>query len=140
MKSKSLLKKVFYSLIIIFVLLIGYFAIPFPEEIKQKLFLITALLGLIFLILGIWLVFLAKKEKGKLKFFLILTGISTIGPLIFSILHNVFYGLEMVVNVSILKSIFEGLHVASFFIALVVSPITFLIGVIGSIVIFIKKK
>jgi len=125
-------KSIFYSLIIIFILLIISFII------FERLFIIKAILGILFLILGIFLIIFARKEKKKLKFFSILTGISAIAPLLGSILHNLFYALA--IKFENLKLLFETLHAGFFIIALVVAPITFVIGVIGILFISLKKK
>ena len=123
------IKTILYSLTGIFILIIIYFAVPFEHLIKQNIFPIVAILGLLFLLLGIALIILSRKEKGKLKLFLRLTGISAISPLVFSILHNLFYALAIAFeNFSFL---FEPLHVVSFIISLLVAPILFLVGLIG---------
>ena len=137
MKNKSL-KKVFYSLIVIFVLLITYLFIPFNENIKRPLFPLFGFLGLLFFILGIVLIFLSKQKKKKLKFFLILTGFSSLGPLLFSILHNVFYALS--ITFQNFKIVFEILHVTSFLLATIITPTTFLIGIVGSIILLNTKS
>ena len=136
MKNKPFLKTIFYALIIIFVLILLYFFTPLAN--KEAIFLLVAILGFIFLILGIILTFIAKKEKGKLKLFLMITGISAIAPFVFTILHNVFYALA-IVFVSF-KYLFEALHVISFIISLIVAPIVFIVGVIGSIIFFKKSS
>jgi hypothetical protein len=94
-------------------------------------------LGLLFLILGIVLVVIARKEKGKLKIALIVTGISAVSPLVFTILHNLFYALGIYFEK--LNILFEVLHGGSFIIALIVAPIAFLIGIIASFVLMKKK-
>jgi len=109
--------------------------VPFEDELLRKLFPIAGILGLIFLILGITLIIFGRKEKGKLKLFLILTGISAISPLIFSVLHNLFYALAIAFDN--LSFLFEPLHVISFIISLVIAPILFIVGLIG---IFILLK
>jgi hypothetical protein len=137
MKNRSTLKKILYSLIIIFILIVNFFVIPTPLSEKRIGFLLVAILGLLFLFLGIILIFLARKEKGKLRLFLILTGASAISPLPFSILHNLFYALAIVLED--VKLLFEILDGASFIIALLIAPITFIVGVIGSIVLLRKR-
>ena len=70
-----------------------------------------------------------------------LTGTSAIAPFVFSILHNLFYGL--VITFENLKYLFEALHVASFVISLLIAPIALIVGAIGSIIYFknsIDKK
>jgi len=57
------------------------------------------------------------------------------------LLHNFFYGLGIIAaNITVLKYLMEGLHVAFFIIAIFVCPIGFIIGAVGSIIIFIRKK
>jgi len=134
---KKRVKAIIYSLIGIFILIVVFFAIPFENPLKQNFFPIIAVLGLLFLILGIVLIILARKEKGKLKVFLILTGVSAIAPLVLSILHNVFYALAIAFEN--LSFIFEPLHGISFIMSLIGAPILFIIGSIGSIVLLNKK-
>ena len=133
MKNKSFLKINLYSLIIIFVILLGYFLIPIFQDVARPFFFLAAALGIIFLILGTMLAIISRKEKGALRIFLMITGISAICPFVFSILHNVFYALAIMFEN--LKLFFEILHASSFLIALIVAPITFIIGAIGSVII-----
>jgi len=137
MKNQPRIKKIFYSLIITFVLIVAYFVMSAFWDVERPFFLILAALGLSFLILGIVLTLLARKEKGRLKLFLMLTGISAIAPFVFSILHNLFYGLA--ITFENLKFLFEALHVASFLISLLIAPILFVVGVIGSMI-YLKNK
>lgn len=134
----ELIKKLIYSQIIVFVLIISYFLVSFKYDITRPFFLILAILGITFLILGTILIIKARKEKGKLKFFLTLTGISAISPFLGSILHNFFYGLSIVFGN--LKLFFEVLHTTFFIISLLIAPILFIIGVTGSIIIFSRKN
>ena len=137
------IKMVFYVLMGIFVVMLGWMVIPFPVGMRQGLFSFVVVLTLIFFLLGLVLVFLTIKRgvKGKLKRFLILTGGSAGGFLISVLLHNFLYGLAMMVGgVSWLYSLVEILHVAFFMTAIFVCPLGFLIGVVGSMVMFSKKK
>jgi len=138
MKNKSPLKTTFYSLTAIFVLLISFFVVPFPDNIRHMLFPVAGILGLGFLILGIILTCQARKEKGKLKIFLLLTGISALFPLVGTILHNLFYALGIAFEK--FNFFFEILHASFFIIALLVAPIVFLVGIVGSIILFKHKK
>ena len=141
-KNLKKIKLVFWSLIVIFILLVSYFIISSELDTFKFLFPILAVLGLIFLLLGITLIFLTIKQKikGKLKIFLILTGASAISPLVFSILHNLFYALAIITeDIFIIKNIMEFLHVFSFLISIIGSPIGFLVGAIGTIVLFTRK-
>jgi membrane protease YdiL (CAAX protease family) len=135
MNNKFFLKIIFYFLIVIFVFLLLYFLLPVPIYYKQRFFSLAAILGVLFFILGLILVFFAFKEKKECRVFLLLAGISAMAPLIFSILHNLFYGLAM--NFIRFRYVFETLHIISFVIALVIAPITFITGAIG---VFICSK
>jgi len=141
-KNLKKIKLVFWSLIVIFILLVSYFIISSELDTFRLIFPILAILGFIFLLLGITLIFLTIKQKikGKLKIFLILTGVSAISPFVFSILHNFFYALAIIgENITIIKSIMEFLHVSSFLISIIASPIGFIVGAIGVIVLFTRK-
>lgn len=140
MKNKSVLKRTFNSLIKIFIFLLAFIFIPSPPPlsyIKAALIPLFAILGLVFLIRGVRLTSLARKEKGKLKLFLILTGISATILLPFAILHNLFYGLAIAFEN--FKYLFEALHVASFIVATAIAPLTFIVGIVGSIILFRGK-
>ena len=137
MSEKNLrrLKQVFYALIVLFILiLITNFLIPmlllalgFERGVLGILFLPLTIL---FFLLGAILIFLTLKSRigGKLKLFLLLTGVSSVISLISIILHNLLEALGM-----------EILSVVFFFIAILISPIGFLIGAIGSIILFKGK-
>ena len=147
MNEKNLrrLKKVFYALIVIFILIMVYMFLMGGDiqGIMRMIIISTnfALWGLFFL-LGAILIFLVLKSKvkGKLKVFLLLTGVSSVGFLIGVVLHNAFYALGIIFeHITILKYLMEIFHVVFFFIAIPICPILFLIGVIGSIVLFKRK-
>lgn len=94
-------------------------------------------------LLGIALIFFTLKEKikGKLKLFFLLTGSSIVGFFVFVILHNLFYALGIITShITVLKYLMEILHVTFFIIAVLICPIGFLVGAIGSIVLLIKKR
>jgi len=135
MKKKPFLKRIFYSLISVFILLLICFSIS--SAIERAFFPLIAILGFIFLILGIILIFISRKEKGKLKLFLMSTGISAVAPLVSTILHNLFYALS--ITFENFKYLFEALHATFFIIAIIIAPIIFIAGVIGSIIFFNKK-
>jgi len=141
MKTKSLVEKRFYFLLKIFIIIVAYFFIPHSPPfnyISTALFPIVAIVGLVFLVQGIKLALIARKEKGKLKLFLMLTGISAVAPLPFALLHNVFYGLAIAFEN--FKSLFNALSAASFIIAIIVAPLIFIVGIVGSIILFKKDK
>jgi DMSO/TMAO reductase YedYZ heme-binding membrane subunit len=102
---------------------------------------ILILLATIFTLLGLALVILTAKlkEPKKQKVFFILTGASALGIPVFAILHNVVYGL-------FIKFFGEdfwgkgGDEPVFFLLALIVCPIIFLVGTVGSIVFLVKAK
>ena len=135
-------KSIFWILLIAFIVVLSQFFIPAVTEILQGS-LLFLLPHAIFSVLGAALIFFTIKEKveGKLKIFLILTGISSAGFLIGIVLHNFIYALAIITkDIAILSYSMEILHAAFFLIAVIVCPIGFLIGAIGSIVLFFKKK
>jgi len=138
-----MLKGLFYAMVAIFVLIVAFFFMLNSDNIKREFFPVLAVLAILFLIYGAVLIFFSIKFKveRKLKRYLILTGASAIGFPVFVILHNLFYALGVLAgNIVVLKSIMEFLHAAFFLIGLIGCPIGFLIGVIGSIVIFKKNN
>lgn len=144
--SEKILKFVLWLLLGIFILIIiGMSPIGLGNTnmgIRQIMIFIAFISWFLFCLLGVLLIFLTLKLKveGKLKIFLMLTGISAIGFLIGVILHNFFYALGIIFeHIVILKYLMEVLHVAFFFIAVPICPITFLVGIIGSIILFRRK-
>ncbi len=99
--------------------------------------------GAALFILGITLIILTLKSGigGKLKKFLILTGASVAGIFVSIVLHNFIYGLFIhFFGPDFWTRIGTGGEEPVFFIlATVVCPIGFLIGAIGSTVLFTKK-
>lgn len=124
-----------------FVFIIFQMTVPAVRDIFRgsELFLVPIA---VFFLLGLALVILTVKERvaGRLKKFLLLTGASAMGFFAGVILHNVFYALAIVAKeITVLKYIFEGLHVFFFLVAIPICPIAFLVGIIGSIVLLVKK-
>jgi len=86
--------------------------------------------GGVLTLLGAALLFLTLKRKveGILKVFLLLTGASAIGMLVFGILHNV---------VSFLVDTEEPVF---FILAVIVCPIGLLVGIVGTILLVLRSK
>jgi len=132
---------IFWGLVGVFVVILAEFFIPVFRDLFRGSLLFLLPIAVFFLF-GLVLVILTIKERvaGRLRKFLLLTGASAIGFFAGVILHNAFYALAVLTKeITVLKYIFEGLHVFFFFIAIPICPIAFLIGMIGSIVLFIKK-
>lgn len=141
MKKQSKIPVVLGILIAVFLLIVSFFVVPMSDEIRRPLFLLAAVLGIAFFVLGIiLLVFTIKqKVKGKLKWFLIMTGASSTAVFPSVILHNLVYGLMIYWFGADVWG--KGGDEPFFFIlALVVCPIVFLIGSIGSLILIVKKK
>ena len=90
-------------------------------------------------IAGIVLIILTVKrvEKGLLKKFLLTTGASVIGIPVFIILHNLIYG-------AFIHFFGEGFWNGGdepffFIMAVIVCPLGFIVGFVGSIVLAVKK-
>jgi len=140
-QKENTLTITFYLLVAVFVLAISIIFIPAFRGFVSGTFMIIS--GIILVILGSILIglTLVQKVEGKLKKFLILTGASAAGFFIFALLHNIFYGLEQITgHITILSYLMKALEVIFFLIAIFVCPIGFLIGVIGTIVMFNKKR
>lgn len=136
MKSKSI-QITFFLTILFFLFIISGILMEF---LRGKLFLPAIF---IFLFLGIFLTYLTLKQKpkGKIRIFLLLTGGSTISFVLSVILHNLFYAVGIYFeNIPIIKILAEIIHVTFFFISIPISPIAFLIGAIGTIILFFKKR
>ena len=135
---------VFWTLVATFIMAVSYIFIPMTISIKRPLWPLFVTLAIISLLLGVILIFLTLKErvKGWPKRFLLLTGVSVIGMPVSIILHNFIYGLFIYFfGQNFWERIGPGGDEPVFFImAIFVCPIAFLVGVIGSIVLFIKKK
>jgi membrane protein DedA with SNARE-associated domain len=144
MKDKYLQrsKLVFYVLLGVFVVLIGYFAVPFPAEVKRMLFPVAAVLALVFFVLGAVLLFFAWKSKAKkwLKISLMLTGGAAVGFLLGALLHNLVYGLLIYLFGEGVWDVFGGDEPFFFIFALIICPIVFLIGAIGGVVELIRRR
>ena len=132
------------SLIVTFWLLVGVFAFGVGQFItpllRGPLFLVPFL---VFFLLGIALLVLTLKEKmaGKLKKFLLLTSASAIGFFLFILLHNLVYALFIYFfGENFWERIGLGDERFFFFLAIIVCPIGFLIGVVGSGTLLLKRK
>jgi hypothetical protein len=140
-QKRNTLIIMFYLVIIVFVITVGMLLIPGFRGYINTAFVIIS--GIILVILGSALIglTLVQKVEGKLKKFLILTGASAAGFFVFALLHNIFYGLEQVTgHITILSYLIKAFEVIFFLIAIFACPIGFLIGVIGTIVMFSKKR
>ena len=135
------LKAVFLALVGVFGLLVSSFFFPCVGDLLWG-FPFLGLLSVFFGLGGLLIYFVVKgKVKGKQRRFLLLTGGSAVCFFVCVFLHNFIYGLFIVLfGPDFWQRI--GLEDEPFFFlfALVVCPVGFLIGTIGSLVLFIKEK
>jgi hypothetical protein len=136
------IKIVFWMLVINFIFLVLQMTVEFFRDILSGsyIFLIPFI---IFFILGIVLMVLSVKTRleHKEKIYLIISGFSASGVFFFVLLHNIFYAFSVMAADYFIAKLFLELLSASFFIfALFVCPAGFFIGVIGSVVMFIRNK
>lgn len=132
---------IFWALVGIFIVIASVFLVSALTELLMG-FPFIIISGVVFTLLGTALIVLTAKEKvrGMLKKFLLLTGASAVGFFIFALLHNVFYGLGiMTSHITVLSRSMEVFHLAFFIMAVIVCPIGFLVGAVGSIVLAIKE-
>jgi hypothetical protein len=130
----------FWSLVGVFgLILCEFFCSGAGEFFKGKIFLVPLI---VFSLLGGTLIVLTlkKKVKGKLRKFLMLTGICSSGFFVGVLLHNFFYAMGVIAKqMALLYYLFEFLHVAFFLLATIVCPLGFLVGIIGVIVMRLKR-
>ena len=137
-----MVKRTFWFLLAIFVLILGQLFIPLIRNLFRGS-LLFLLPFIIFSSAGAILILLTlkKKVKGGLKKFLIFTGASASGFFISVLLHNLLYGLgQTTEHIFWLHTLLEIFNVVFFIIAIVICPIGFLIGTIGVIILFRKNK
>lgn len=139
--NEKLIRVVFWGLVAAFIMVISLFSIPIARELLMgSIFLIAS--GVVLLSLGGALIYLTLKEQmsGMLKKFLVLTGASAAGIPISVVLHNAIYGL--LIN-WFGTDFWERIGMVDepffFVLAIIVCPIGFLAGTIGSIVQFVKS-
>ena len=133
---------IFWALVGVFVVIVGAMAIPAVRELLMGL-LFIAISGAVFALLGAALIFLTVKEgvSGLFKKFLLLTGASAVGIVVSAVLHNVIYGLFIEwFGAGFWDRIGVGDEPVFFIMAIIVCPIGFLVGVVGSIVLTIKRS
>ena len=140
-KSYLLIALTLCLLAVVFTLMASIILIP---EVRKCLrFLFPHFLGISFTVLGVALIYLTLKKnlKGKLKLFLILTGGCAVGSFISVILHNLIYGLFIILfDPGFWERIGLGDEPFFFTLGLIVFPIGFIIGQLGSIFYFLKRK
>ena len=138
---KYLIPLVFWLLIGCFGLIVATALSPVVRGLIHGVPFLT-ILSSIFL-LGGALVFLVLRQRvgESLRKFLLLTGGSAVGFFVFSVLHNLIYGvLAYFLGADFWDNVGLGDEPFFFFIAILICPIGFLVGVAGSVVLFIRRR
>ena len=140
MKGK-LIWPIFWAMVGIFVIIIGMvFTLNLLEGDLPFGYIMFPAFA-IFVGLGVTLIVLTVKRKvgGMLKKFLLLTGASAVGLPVFAVLHNLVYALLILwFGEDFWGS--TGDEPVFFILAVIVCPIGFLVGAVGTIVLAIKNK
>ncbi len=97
--------------------------------------------GIIILYAGIILLIISLVYIWrKIRTFLILLIVSIVGVPVFSVLHNIFYGIaELTSNVKLLPEMLTFFDVMSFLIALIICPSGIIVGTGGALILFINS-
>ena len=133
---------IFWALVGVFIVIVSVFFIPPVRELLMGLLFITVS-GAVFLLLGVALIFFTVKEKvtGMLKKSFLLTGASAAGFFVSVFLHNVIYGLFIHwLGAGFWDRIGLGDEPFFFIVAVIVCPLGFLVGTVGSIVLATKRS
>ena len=132
---------IFWALVGVFIVIVCLFFIPAFRELLAGSELFLAPFAVFFL-LGIALIVLTVREKvgGTLKKFFLMTGASSTGVFVGILLHNLVYGLFIYFfGADFWDRIGLGDEPVFFVLAIIVCPLGFLVGVVGSIVLAIKN-
>jgi hypothetical protein len=134
-------KVTFWALVGIFIVVIAVYLIPPVRElVLEAAFFLGA--GVAFLLLGALLIYftLKRRIRGLLKQFLLTTGASAAGIPIGVVLHNMVYGVFIhFFGENFWDRIGMSDEPVFFVLAIVVCPIAFLVGVVGSIVLTVRR-
>ena len=146
MKLDRLTWSIFWALVGVFVVVVAIMvSVPFFPAVKE-LFVggwFFIIFGILFFSLGVALLVLAVKGEvvGLLRKFLILTGAASTGIIISALLHNAVYALFVYFwGEGFWERTGLGDEPFFFILAIIVCPLGFLVGAVGSIVLFIKKR
>lgn len=128
-KPNTAILSLFWALLAIFIILLGFIvALNLTSSLREYGKFIFPVVLSIFLLLSLALLIMALREKieKKLKIFLILTGASALGTAAGILLENFLTG-----------TLGEGIF---FVIGVIIAPLGFLAGMIGSIVCLTKRS
>jgi len=115
----------------------------FPDIGRGIAFPYFIILWILLFFAGVGLIITTYKEiiSGKRKFFLLFSGFSSAGFLIFVVLHNLFYALSTITeNSEILNRIINFFEVTSFLTATIICPVGLIVGMAGTLIILKKSQ
>ena len=126
---------IFWIMVAVFIIIVGtiFIGVAHPYVILSSIGILFGL-GVALLVLTI-----KKKVSGMLRVFWLLTGASAVGLPVFAGLHNLVYALF----IRFFGADFWGAggdEPFFFILAIIVCPIAFLVGAVGTIVLVIKNK
>jgi hypothetical protein len=88
---------------------------------------------------GIMLILVFVHHWRRVKKFLFLAGFAALGFIVFVLLHNFAHGgADLAEGVAVLEQLLEAVSLASFFLALIVCPAAFVVGLAGAVILFNK--
>ena len=131
---------IFWAMVVVFILIGCVFSIPALRELLLG-FVFIIVSGAVFLLLGVALIVFTIRErvKGLPKAFFLLTGASAVGFLVSVLLHNVLSGLLIEwLGEGFLKGVLMGEEPFFFILAVIVCPLGFAVGVVGSMFLAIR--
>jgi len=128
----------FWAMIAVFVVVVCFFLIePFRDLIEGSELFLSPFIILFLLGIALLVFTLREKVEGLLRVFFLLTAASAVGVFVFVLLHNAVYGLFIYFFGA---DFWNGGDEPVFFIlAVIVCPLGFLTGAVGSIVLRIKN-
>ncbi len=125
----------FCSLAVTFILLAAMITLKFFGQHLLFLAFVFFLLGLLLLVLTI-----KAKIDRMLKIFLLLTSGSSVAFFVSVILHNLVYGFFICIYGPDFWGVTGGDEPIFFIIAVFVCPVIFMVGLIGTAAVFIRRK
>ncbi|MDD5622503.1 MAG: hypothetical protein PHQ09_04990 [Actinomycetota bacterium] len=144
MKEKS---KLYISTLVIFWIIFAVFILLLASMFLARYLPFQSFIGLpsyaLLSLLGLTLIVLAAKAKltKTSKVFIILTGSGAAGTGISIVLHNLLFGLFIVLfGEGYWERIGIGDEPVFFILATIICPLVLLVGIIGSIVLIARKK
>jgi hypothetical protein len=133
---------IFWALVAVCILMLLFVFIQPPVK-MFNMGIFMAVGGIALVILGTLLIFFTVKDRtrGLLRAFLILAGASTVGITVSVVLHNAIYGLFIYFfGVDFWDRVGLPDEPVFFILGLVVCPLAFIVGTVGSIVVAIRQR